>query len=367
MSVPFAVLVLLSSARVTSAQVAPEPIPAPAPAAPAPDDTPSIKVGATIFADYSFTKSPTTTDIDGNVIHPSAFNVARSYINITGNISHIVSFRVTPDVVRETSTASAASGNLVFRVKYAYAQFNLDDWLPKGSYARFGIQQTPWLEFLENIYRYRFQGTLFAEREGYQPSADAGAAFRYPLPSEYGDVYIGVFNGEGYTRAEANDQKGLHMRASARPFAKGPALLRGLRAAVVKIADNYVNGAPRDRFMAAVTFEHKYINGAFEYLGTKDQTSTKVAAVEGRGYSIWATPKSTIGIEGLLRHDRHKPNRALDSQVRSRTILGIAYWFPRQGTVSSALLLDYDAQTFHAFMPALPKQSRVAVHGLVSF
>jgi len=39
----------------------------------APDDTPSIRVGATLFADYSYTVSPEAQDVDGNSFHPSAF------------------------------------------------------------------------------------------------------------------------------------------------------------------------------------------------------------------------------------------------------------------------------------------------------
>ena len=74
-----------------------------------PDDTPSIKVGATIYADYTYTESPKGTDADGNTFNPSGFNVTRSYINVTGNISHIVAFRITPDVTRETFVGPARS------------------------------------------------------------------------------------------------------------------------------------------------------------------------------------------------------------------------------------------------------------------
>src|SRR5215211_4347536 len=197
LSLRLAALALICATRVASAQITPAAGYTP------PDDTPSIRVGAVIFADYTFTERPTITDADGNVVHANAFNVARSYINITGNISHVVAFRVTPDVVRENNAASATNGSLVFRIKYAYAQFNLDDWMAKGSYARFGIQQTPWLDFAEAIYRYRFQGTMFVEREGFFASADAGASFHYQLPSNYGDVHVGVFNGENFNRAEA--------------------------------------------------------------------------------------------------------------------------------------------------------------------
>src|SRR6266513_306758 len=92
-----------------------------------PDDTPSIKLGATIFGNYTYQTTPTIVDADGNVVNRSAFDITRAYINVTGNISHIVAFRITPDVSRETNPASSLSGSLVFRIKYAYLQTNLDE------------------------------------------------------------------------------------------------------------------------------------------------------------------------------------------------------------------------------------------------
>ncbi len=352
---------IICSARVASAQVTPAAGYTP------PDDTPSIRIGAVIYPDYTYTLNPETTDGAGNTIHFSQFNISRSYINITGNISHIVAFRITPDVARETSTFSNLVGSLEFRIKYAYAQFNLDDWMTKGTYARFGIQQTPWLDFAENIYRYRFQGTMFVEREGYFASADAGASFHYQLPSNYGDVHVGVFNGENYNKAEVNDQKSLQVRATVRPLATGVPVLRGIRASAFYDADNYVKSAPRNRFIGSLYFEHTYVVAGFEYLNTKDQPTITKASVEGKGYSIWATPRSPQGWEALLRYDHLKPNTVFDSQTRNRTIVGVSYWFPHQGTVSSALMLDYDGQTFNNFTAALPTQSRIAVHGLIGF
>ena len=89
---------------------------APAASQPRPDDTPSVKVGATIFADYTVQQQPKGTDSDGNSITPSAFNVTRSYITITGNISHVIAFRITPDIVRETG-GSSLNGSYTFRLK----------------------------------------------------------------------------------------------------------------------------------------------------------------------------------------------------------------------------------------------------------
>jgi len=345
------------AAGTAAAQTAPAP----------PDDTPSIRVGATLFADYTFTASPETTDADGNEIHPSSFNVGRSYINVTGNVSHLVAFRLTPDIARETG-ASSLNGSLTFRVKYAFAQLNLDEWTTPGTWARFGIQQTPWVDFQEGIYRYRFQGTVFTEREGYLSSSDAGASFRYNVPSNYGEVHVGIYNGENYNRAEVNDQKAIQVRGSVRPFAQSATLLlRGLRGHVFYDADNYVQSAARRRFVASATFEHKFVNAGVDYLSTADQTSTRTRELEGQGYSLWATPRSPSGWELLLRWDHMTPDDSRDNETRDRTIAGVAYWFPHQGSVSSALMLDYDGQTFHDFAPALPKQQRVAVHALVNF
>lgn len=332
-----------------------------------PDDTPSIRVGATIFADYTYTTDPEVTDADGNTIRNSAYNVTRAYINVTGNISHIVAFRITPDVVRDTDVGSSLNGSLAYRLKYAYAQFNLDDWMTRGSYARFGIQQTPYLDFAEAIYRYRFEGTMFAEREGYFASADGGASFHYQLPRNFGDIHVGHYNGDNYNRAEINDQKALMIRGTVRPFAAAPLLvLRGLRLTGFYDGDAYVRDGPRTRAIGMVSFENTYLNAAFEYLSAADQPSVTRPKVDSQGYSIWATPRSTIGWEGLLRYDHLTPNDGDTSQTRDRTILGIAYWFPHQGNVSAAMLLDYDSQTFST-NPALPSVKRVGVHGLINF
>ena len=358
-----ATLFALAAARAAFAQTTPA---SPPPAQTTPDDTPSIRLGATIYADYTFQQSPEVLDADQNAVHFSQFNIGRSYINVTGTISHIVAFRITPDIVR-SDTTGALSGNLVFRIKYAYAQFNLDDWLGRGTWTRFGIQQTPWVDFEEGIYRYRFQGTVFSEREGFLSSSDAGASFHYNLPSNVVELHVGVYNGENYNRAEINGQKAFEIRGSVRPFTSAAPLLRGLRAHVFYDGDSYVKNAERKRAIGSVTFEHKFVNAGFEYLDARDQTSATKASIEGKGYSLWATPKSPHGWEALLRYDHLEPNDALESQVRNRTILGVSYWFPHQGNVATALLLDYDGQTFENFTPAQPKQTRIALHGLINF
>jgi hypothetical protein len=359
-----------------------------------PDDTPSIRVGMTLFPAYIFQTDPKITDADGNTVNRNAFDVQRAYINITGNISHLVAFRITPDITRQSSLLSLASGNsvtndsLIFRIKYAYGQFNLDDWMARGSWVRIGIQQTPWVDFEEGIYRYRFQGTVFAERiplPTTMTSADAGVSFHYNLPSNFGDIHVGFFNGENYQRVETNDQKGFEFRGTVRPFAKAAPLLRGVRAHLVYYNDHYVSDAKRDRLMGNVTFEHQYLNAGFDYLNANDRTLTAAANTHGKGYSVWATPRKPFSNgsswEALLRYDHFLPNTSnslapagtspfpgttiFNDQKQNRTIIGVAYWFPHQGNVSTAILVDYDGQSFDNI--TTPRTKGVAIHGLLNF
>jgi hypothetical protein len=335
-----------------------------------PDDTPAIKVGVTIFADYTINQKPKIKDTDGNDVTVSAFQVGRSYINVTGNISHSIAFRVTPDIARESGVGSSLNGSYTFRLKYAYAQWNLDDHMTKGSFARFGMQQNPYFDFFESVYRYRFQGTIFMERETFFSSADVGAAFRYNLPQNYGDIQTGFFNGENYNKPEVNNQKAFMFRGTVRPLHLHP-VLRGLRLTGYYDKDAYVKNADRNRAVFTVSFEHPNLNAAFEYLQTKDQMSVTNPAINsvknGRGWSVFATPKSASGWEGLVRFDHLIPNRDLKSQVRQRTIAGVAYWFPHQGNVSTALMFDVDNAKFDGFSPAQPTQRKLAVHCLVNF
>jgi hypothetical protein len=329
------------------------------------DDTPSIRLGAVIFTDYTVQLQPKTTDTDGNTVTFSSFNVGRSYINVIGNISHVLAFRVTPDVTRETATDSSLNGSYVFRIKYAWAQINLDDWMPRGTWVRLGIQQTPWIEFMEGVYRYRFQGQVFPEREGFFSSADTGVAFHSVLPDDYGDVQVGVFNGEGYQRAEVNDQKAFMFRGTLRPLPR-QALLHGLRVTGFWDEDAYVKNADRRRAIASITFEHPHLNAAFDYLAATDRTSASRDATSARGWSVWANPRVGRGWEGLLRYDALTPDTAAPAR-KHRTIAGLAYWFPHQGTVSTALMLDLDDTKFEHYAPAQATQKRLAVHALVSF
>jgi hypothetical protein len=333
-----------------------------------PDDTPSFKVGAVIFGDYTYQQSPTSTDADDNTIHASSFNVGRAYINVTGNLNHRIAFRITPDISRETSSTSSLAGSQEYRLKYAYAQLNLDDRTNKGSWLKAGVQQTPYIDLLESIYRYRFQGTVFTERIGFFSSSDAGLTGRWVFPGNYGDVQGGFYNGEGYSKAEVNNKKALQLRATVRPLPLGGPELKGIRLTAFLDNDYVVGSAKRWRGVGAVTYEHDLGTVAFEYGRAKDRSSITKPEIESVGWSVWALPKfGATGWEMLLRHDDFKPNKALGGQKTKRNIAGLAYWLPNLQKVTTALMVDYDSLQRSGVSPSVPKDTRYGLKMLINF
>jgi len=145
-------------------------------------------------------------------------------------------------------------------------------------------------------------------------------------------------------------------------------VLRGLRAHLVYYDDHYAGSDERKRVMGNLTYEHKYVNAGYEHFDTADQTKVSVAEVKAHGYSIWATPRTTKGWEGLLRYDYYSdPNTLSTTAAKVRKIAGVAYWFHTlQAPATAALLADYETVVFDTAL-AKPDEKRYALHALFNF
>ncbi len=336
-----------------------------------PDDTPAVNVGGTIFADYTYQLEPTATNSQGDKVHPNGFNVTRAYINITGQINHLINFRITPDVVRVGQVGGqdvpGLTNTLTYRLKYAYGQLNFSDFTTKGSWLRLGLQQTPYVDFEEGIYRYRFQGTIFPDREGFLTSSDLGASVHWNVPANYGDVHVGVYNGDGYTKPQdADSQLSFQVRGTLRPLPQVP-ILKGLRLTGFYDSDHYLKDLKKERVIFLATFENPYVNFGFQYNNNKDQRSSSALEVESEGYSVWATPRTTFGLEALLRWDRVTPDKALPGR-KQRIIAGPAYWFPvTKSGVAAAVLLNFEQIRYTGAPNSRPTEERYAVSTLFNF
>jgi hypothetical protein len=332
---------------------------------------PPVTVGGVLFYDYTFTLAPDAEDAGGQTYRPNGFNVTRAYLNVTGRVAPFLRFRITPDITRMSGSGGSTDGSVMFRMKYGYAQFDLDQvtgaW--DDTWVRMGIHQTPFIDAADGVYRYRFQGTSFAERDGGLSSADAGVSARTAFPGGYGDVHIGVYNGEGYSRAEQNEQKALMLRATLRPMPDGGALTRGLRVTGYLHRDHVMAGAERHRYIGSIWYEHQRFNAGFDYLSRDDRSAPDARLIESDGLSVFVTPflqQKGDGLELLLRYDTFRPDRSIDAR-RHRTIAGLAWWMPTADGRTAALMLDYEQVRYRGAAETRPADRRLILHGLVTF
>jgi len=275
-----------------------------------------------------------------------------------------IGFRVTPDIVRNTDAGSGLNGNLVFRVKYAYAQYRAGT----ETMIRLGLQPTPMIDGQEGVYRYRFQGTSFAEREAGLQSADAGLTVLTPLPKGYGDVHVGLYNGEGYNRPEVNNMKALMMRATLKPMPAAN-VARGLRLIGYYHVDSYAKGLPRKRAAASAMFEHSHFNAGVDFMRRVDQPAPASAEVTGRGVSFFVTPffqEKGRGVEGLFRFDSFDPDVDLAGK-RQRLITGLAYWFPKPGAATAAVLAHMEQVRLSSVTPMRTTERRFTLNVLITY
>ena len=253
----------------------------------------------------------------------NAFDLTRGYINITADVVKNVRFRITPDVRRISD--GSLSGSLVYRIKYAFAEF--DNVLGDKSWLRFGVHQTPWLDFEESINRYRVQGTMFSEREAVIPSSgDFGIGYFAPLPGGYGEINVGVYNGEGSARGEANKFKSFQGRGTIRPFPNAP-LAKGLRLSAFYDLGSYSADHPRRHGIVMASFDHTHLVGTVQWLAGTDRPELAAASAHPRGASAFVEVRQ--GLEGwaaIARVEQFDPDRLTPDNSDRRLIGGIAYW-----------------------------------------
>jgi hypothetical protein len=363
----------LATLAVCGAAFAQTPAPPSPPPAASASQGPQIKIGSTIFADFTETLKPEAKDTAGQAYRPNAFNVTRAYVTVAGAFNPVFSFRATTDIARESSTGDSLDGSYVARLKYAYAQITLDKWTGHftETWVRFGLTPTPFVEGRDASYRYRWWGALMPEKEGLIISADTGVSFHTAFPKNYGDVQVSVVNGEGYQKPEVNNQKALQTRVTARPLAQSSSeFLKAFRVTWFYDLDHYMANADRKRGIYAVSYENGHANAGAEILRSHDEVTPGAGRVNGDGWDIFVTPffkAKGNGPEALIRFDHWQPDTA-KSDVRERTVLGLSYWWTQKSTgVSAAVMLDYEGVTVKDPTFLQPDQRRLALHTVLSF
>jgi hypothetical protein len=248
----------------------------------------------------------------------NAFDVTRGYLNIKARLNDRVSFRFTPDV-RPTTDASLDQ-NLALRLEYA----SLDVRATERVTLMFGLHEMPWLAFEETINRYRVIGPFFGERLGLIPGpVDLGVSVK--AETDRAEVHVGVYNGEGFGRAEIDKYKSIDGRGTFRPFAEDSELGK------VTISGFYQYGwyardRPRNVAIAMGAYENEHVVLTAQYLSATDNPFVAVD-ITRKGMSFFGEARQgVIGWAAVGGVDYYDPNADDDSDTVHRYIIGGAHW-----------------------------------------
>jgi len=308
-------------------------------------------IGGTWYLNYRAGKSGDETF--------NRFGIDRGYINIRHRLNDRWSGRITPDVTLDSF------GDVKVRLKYAYGDVKLEDvGFLTSPHVEFGIAHRPWLDYEEHINLYRYQGTMFLERNHLFNSADFGITFFSLLggevdeeyqetvssayPGRWGSVAVGVYNGGGYHAPENNENKSLEGRVSFRPL---PDALPGLQLTyngvigkgnTEEAPDWTINTIFASWETADVTLT------AQRYWGTGDFKGNVVdedgVALDQDGFSLFGEWKlHGPGVSIIARYDSF--NSDAEDGDSDRFIAGVAYHI--QG--HSMIMADLDIQSPDGF------------------
>jgi hypothetical protein len=201
------------------------------------------RIGVLLYADWGFyTHSgfgPQFQDNlnqlgPGNNIYNS-FDVTRAYLQFFYYPTDDLLVRITPDIYKtfgsasagtfgkNTAVASNLSGNLNYRLKYAYVQYrSAFDWSRnlKGDTISAGLIQQPFLPWEEDLYGYRFVNASPWNYAGLSTSY-FGLSVQGPIKYnelQYVDYDFGIYTNAKYSQYEQSNTKQAMGRVSVYPL-----------------------------------------------------------------------------------------------------------------------------------------------------
>lgn len=205
-----------------------------------------ISVGTLIYADYGyFTHTGFGPQFLTQQFWPgpgnnsySAFNITRTYLDFKFTPIDDISARVTPNMYLANGTAtgvktsknsglaSTLNGNLGFRVKYAYLDYNtffkkILKFAPMSDdKITFGQQQNPLVDWEENLWGFRYTA-LTPWNYLSLSSTQVGVAIKGPIrfnEKQYADYDVGVYDDASFHAEETSSEKQVMGRVTINPF-----------------------------------------------------------------------------------------------------------------------------------------------------
>lgn len=202
-----------------------------------------VRIGALFYGDYAFYYKTGfgpqfLTQINqpgpGND-HFNSFDLSRAYLNFYYMPNDAITLRITPNVYRQIGVATAdkfgkvsaipssVDGNLSYRLKYAYVDFN-KPFAGSDTFGQdkltIGVQQNPLVDWEENLYGFRWVN-LIGWNYLSLSSAQTGVSLHGPVKfggKQYLDYAIAAFTNANFHQFEQSDKKQAMARVSYFPF-----------------------------------------------------------------------------------------------------------------------------------------------------
>jgi hypothetical protein len=201
-------------------------------------------VGALVYGDYQmYTHTGWGPQYLENVNPPgpgnnlyNSFDITRAYLNFYFNPTSDWQLRITPDVYRTQGTATPTStsrttqvssnltGDLSYRLKYAYVEYNkILDWAgsaTKGTTIQFGALPNVFIPWEEDLSDFRYV-TLPPWNFLGLSSGQNGIQIQGPIKSgekTYVDYGFGAYNNSKFSQFEQSNTKQVMARGTIYPF-----------------------------------------------------------------------------------------------------------------------------------------------------
>ena len=302
------------------------------------------------------------------------FAIDRIYLTFRSKVSEksFVEYTLEGGEIRDAdyrlSGGSLEKSSTTMDVQTKYFYYELNDALYRTGFVRVGQAPQPWVPFLEELWGYRLQGTVFADRSGYLGSTDLGLFFGGKIPRDFGTWHAAFVNGEGWKSSERGKHKDFHLRVTTFPLAGSRSDAKNLFVCGFASTGSYddVASSPRDRNRAAVQVGYKQAGAVYlgaEYLWASDPADKmksrypSLAARSGLvsdalGYSVYGVLSLGRILSGtdasqwevLARLDHLDPDKEIADNSLDRWIVGVSHrWSP-----NVRVLLDYETVRYEA-------------------
>ncbi len=286
------------------------------------------------------------------------FSITRGY----------TTFRFTPTAwfeARSTIDLYEDDDGWALRLKYLYGRLRwpLETAIISDPGLEFGLVHTPWFDFEGKVNHYRIVDNFFLDRHGLLQSADLGLqvsgligrkltkegdyGMRPHHAGTWGSFALGVYNGSGYKRNEANQNKVFMGRLTLRPF--GP-WMPGLQASYLFVGgkgnvESEPNWLVHDLLLS---FEHPFFLVAVQ--GAKGRGDIAGERIDSQGQALPFLGASAF-VELKLpcihtslfgQFDWFRWDTETGHERSDRFVVGAAYYFYR----ACAVVIDFDRERF---------------------